>query len=263
MANDEDFKNSLTRLGVRLFRSTKELLTGVVISTTGVSRTLTDSVEWNQAVAGLGDRTALIAKLVAFAAWRKVDELIKKSKTLSLPSSVNMDVGSPQALDDTNGTNLGEVEIPEATAFEIPRNSPLAEYVSVDDSYSKSGNIPADEGLLCSSLMEMLHTDEYEEESVSSVAGNYTAEESVNVVSLTDDIEELNKPPSAIPKYPVDSSSFPKQMLIDTVLITDAEVTSDRDGCGIRAKREDFIDGEIVREFFKSSLWCSAVALGR
>ena len=81
IVNDEDFKNSLTRLGLGLFRSTKELIAGVAISTTGVSRTLTDSVEWNQAVAGLGDRTALIAKLIAFAAWRRVDELIKKSRT--------------------------------------------------------------------------------------------------------------------------------------------------------------------------------------
>ena len=79
IATDESIHSSLTNLGAELFRGTKGLLTGFIITSTGVSKKLQESAEWNEAVLGLGNQSTLLAKGIARSAWKGLSEAILKS----------------------------------------------------------------------------------------------------------------------------------------------------------------------------------------
>ena len=118
--------------------------------------------------------------------------------------------------------------------------------------------------------MELLQDDVYggyeKEDTVKHISETYSPEDTVSIfsdgnsaaVSSTEGIEASVEVPDA----EEEATSILKQEFIDTILVVDDEIRG-HDDYGLRASDEELINGEIVKEFFKSSLWCSAVALGR
>lgn len=76
---DEDIRSSLSSLGAGLFRGSRDLLTGFLISSFGVSKKLKDSPEWNEAISGLGQQSVILAKELARSAWKSVNEVVRAS----------------------------------------------------------------------------------------------------------------------------------------------------------------------------------------
>lgn len=158
---DKELRISMANAGLGLFRSSKELFTGVIISTSGVSRRLSDSTEWNEAITELGDRTTFLAKVLAVSAWRSANELMKKSRTLALPSTSTSNYVQQSVLVDA-GDNADE-STALSTDPSVSHDKTKIPYEHSDDYFDFGVSrdhfdiISDGEDLMCDSLREMLN----------------------------------------------------------------------------------------------------------
>ena len=79
LVTDDNIRASLSSLGSGLLRGSRDLLTGFLISSFGVSKKLAASPEWNEAMSGLGKQSIILAKELARTTWKSVNEVIRAS----------------------------------------------------------------------------------------------------------------------------------------------------------------------------------------
>ena len=280
---DKELRISMANAGLGLFRGSKELFTGVIISTSGVSRRLSDSTEWNEAITELGDRTTFLAKVLAVSAWRSANELMKKSRTLALPStstlnsvqqSVVVDARDNADESTTLATDPSSVSY-EKTKFQYEHND---DYFNFGVSRDHFDMISDGEDLLCDSLRDMLNPYPEDKQNASDQGRTllplssrmkyvefHATSRSTETTHISDETTAFQ-----VAEYLDDTeyessesegdvrSTSPR--IVDTILVSNDDSHFQKNVLGLEAIGEH---SHVVGEFMKSTLWCTALALGR